>query len=38
MENNTTKKHMSNKIQEWLTKQNRFALIRTSRNFQRKYI
>ena len=31
---------MSNKQTaiEWLAKQDRFALIRTSRNFQRKYI
>ncbi len=29
---------MNNKIKEWLAKQNRFALIRTSRNYQRKYI
>ena len=35
---NTTKKPMNNKIQEWLAKQDRFSLIRTSRNFQRKYI
>jgi hypothetical protein len=25
-------------LMEWAEKQNRFALIRTSRNFQRKYI
>ncbi len=29
---------MSNKIKKWLAKQDRFALIRTSRNYQRKYI
>ena len=28
---------MRNKIKEWLAKQDRFALIRTSRNYQRQW-
>ncbi len=28
---------MSNKIKEWLAKQDKFTLIRTSRNYQRQW-